>query len=576
MKSAEAVAYAAAPVEFSLREFVTTRPLRELSWAERSDLIDVWIYLLEGLYPHLPLKRAMYGYDAVRALEHLRSQIPALSTLAFHRELIELINRLRDKHTQCTYEPWKGWVATLPFLVEEYGPADDRRYVVSKIDEDAKVIEENPRFKRGVEVLLWNGVPFDRVLDLYADREAGGRADARRARALETLTVRSLRSRPLPDEQFVIIHYADEGYQRRDNELPKPEALKSITLEWRIISADRALTARQGTRPGKEAIPPNASAMRRAVSRSAEDVRRAKKFLFNRALWAADHGHAAVAMDPRNAYQDFLTAEAREVNGNRIGYLRIWSFDVEDDDEFIKAAAAALRDEAFPKRGLIVDVRDNPGGLIPAAERLLQLFTRDEIVPTRFGFRATPLTKELTATTLDRTEFRRWAPSLASAASTGETYSSHLPITNNMAVGDYRYPGPVVLVVNAKTYSAGDLFTAGWVDNRIGPVVCVGDATGGGGAEVWSRWLVYNAAAFSDHPMPTPPDGFSFTVAAMRAVRSRQANGVLIEDNGITGQPYAMTRRDVLPPDDKNGNSDLIAHCAGLLAALREGREEPA
>jgi hypothetical protein len=43
----------------------------------------------------------------------------------------------------------------------------------------------------------------------------------------------------------------------------------------------------------------------------------------------------------------------------------------------------------------------------------------------------------------------------------------------------------VVLVGDATTYSAGDLFTAGF-DNAIGPFVCVGSATGAGGANVWT------------------------------------------------------------------------------------------
>jgi hypothetical protein len=552
-ESGQAVADVA---KLSLKEFEQKYPLAELSWAKCSDVIDVWIYLLEGLYPHLPLKRAMYGYDPVRALEHLRSQIPALSTVEFHRELINLINRLRDKHTQSTYEPWKGWVATLPFLVEEYGGPRNRQYIVSKVDGDEESVKNHRTFAPGARILLWNGVPFDRALDLYAEREAGGRAEARRARALETLTVRSLRSRPLPDEQFVVLDYTD-------GKGGKPE---TIRLEWRIITPERAVTARQGSKPGGP-TPSNGSAIYRAVSRSAEDVRRAKKFLFNRQLWVADHGQAELAQRP-GAFQDFLTAESREVDGKRVGYLRVWSFDVDDDDQFIEAAVATLSDYHLPQDGLIVDLRDNPGGLIPAAERLLELFTREPIIPTRFAFRATPLTKELTATTLDRTEFRRWATSLALAPSTGETYSSHLPVTRRAKRPDYHYPGPVVLVVNAKTYSAGDLFAAGWVDNRIGPVVCIGDATGGGGAEVWSKWLTYNATAFSEHPLPPLPQGFGFTVAAMRAVRSGQADGVVIEDNGIPGQPYFMTERDICASGDR-GNSDLIRHCAEILALSR-------
>jgi hypothetical protein len=50
-------------------------------------------------------------------------------------------------------------------------------------------------------------------------------------------------------------------------------------------------------------------------------------------------------------------------------------------------------------------------------------------------------------------------------------------------------------------------------------------------------------------------------MAMRRAVRSGEADGVLIEDTGIAGQPYVMTRRDIF-----QGNIDLIEHCGQMLA----------
>src|SRR5689334_24986123 len=95
-----------------------------LTWAQRLDILDAWVKVLDGVYAHLPLKRALYGFDPVRAIEHLREQTPALSDLEFHRELTSLINRLRDAHTQYSGpEKTPGAVARLPFLVEAFGPA---------------------------------------------------------------------------------------------------------------------------------------------------------------------------------------------------------------------------------------------------------------------------------------------------------------------------------------------------------------------------------------------------------------------------------------------------------------------
>jgi hypothetical protein len=106
-----------------------------LTWGQRLDIIDALCLVLDGVYAYLPLKRSLYGFDVIRGLEHLRQQVPTMTDLQFHRELTLLINRLRDAHTQ--YQgPWTvdEPIASLPFLVESYGPAAAPEHVVSKVD----------------------------------------------------------------------------------------------------------------------------------------------------------------------------------------------------------------------------------------------------------------------------------------------------------------------------------------------------------------------------------------------------------------------------------------------------------
>jgi hypothetical protein len=50
------------------------------------------------------------------------------------------------------------------------------------------------------------------------------------------------------------------------------------------------------------------------------------------------------------------------------------------------------------------------------------------------------------------------------------------------------------------------------------------------------------------------------TLSIRRAVRSGPADGVPIEDLGVGGIPYDMTRRDLL-----EDNRDLLEFCATLL-----------
>jgi len=262
------------------------------------------------------------------------------------------------------------------------------------------------------------------------------------------------------------------------------------------------------------------------------------------------------------AFKDFLTARTVLIRNGKFGYLRIWSFDVDDDQRFIRAAIELLND--LPDCGLIIDLRDNPGGFIWAAERLLQLFTPNQVAPTKFGLRSTPLTRAMAAARFNQAELGPWAESLEIAPTTGEPYSTHFPITSLEQCNDLgqHYGGPVVVVVDANTYSSGDLFAAGIADNRIGPIVCIGQATGAGGANVWTSDDLSAAMNPAGLPLPALAHGANFTMALRRAVRTGDADGALIEDGGIAGQPYAMTKRDIF-----DGNKDLIEHCAQILAS---------
>ena len=219
----------------------------------------------------------------------------------------------------------------------------------------------------------------------------------------------------------------------------------------------------------------------------------------------------------------------------------------------------------MPDRGLILDLRGNPGGYIWAAELALQLFTPKPIQPTRFSVLATPFTRDMAALPSLSEDLQPWKASLDAAVRNGELYSQPIPITDVEACNSIgqQYGGPVVLVSDSTTYSAGDLFSAGFVDNGIGPFVCVGEATGAGGANVWDYAELRSALAGSAIQLPALPDGIGLSLSYRRATRSGPSEGLPIEDIGIAGATYALTRDDLLA-----GNRDLIAHCIGLLAQL--------
>jgi hypothetical protein len=526
-------------------------PSLGLDGGARLRVVDALLAVLGGAYCHLVQKRAAYAVDPVQALTLLRARTSVLSDAEFHLAVTGIVAGLRDAHTRYAGpQSLQGQVAMLPFLVEQYGPHSNPTFIASKVG-PAELIGD-ARFVPGVELHMLNGVPFARAVDIYADRQTGGRPDARRARALESLTLRPLQFEPPPDE-----HWVDVGFRTARG------AHAEVRIPWRVIAPGAAPSA----------ISPGSHASRCiAASPAGEQARRAKKLLFSTHLWQSEgraRGAAsAAAAAPDDGwlptpFQDTLAARPVRVPGvGEIGLLRVWSFDVDDDDAFLAEVVRLLA--LLPQRGLVIDLRGNPGGLIWAAERMLQLFTDRPIEPVRFSLVSSPLTRAMASSPFNRLEFEAWEASLALSVSTGEPYSQALPITEPEWCNDLgrAYPGPVVCVADCNTYSSGDLFAAGFVDNEIGPLVCVGEATGAGGANVWTHFDLREALDSTAFALPELPHGIGFTLAIRRATRARASAGLPIEDLGVRGVPYVMTRDDLL-----GGNQDLIAFCARLLGS---------
>ena len=472
-----------------------------LDGGERMRIVDTLLTVLRGAYCHLHQKRAAYAADPVQALELLRVRASELSEAQFHLELTSIVSRLRDAHTRYSGPASiQGSVAALPFLVEQFGPVDRPRFIVSKVASDDLI--DHPEFKPGVSLESWNGIPFARAVELHAEHETGGRPDARIARALESLTFRALEYGPPPDEEWVII-----GFRAG-------RTAHEVRIPWRIVKPQ---VSPNGHRAGSRA------SRFIAADPMGEARRRARKLMFSGALWAEELTAAPQARGEgwlATSLQDNLAARSvKPAGAPQLGYLRVWSFDVEDDNTFIDEVIRLL--EQLPQQGLIIDLRGNPGGLIWAAERMLQLFTPQPITPVRFSLIASPLTRAIARSPFNQMELQAWSDSLDAALWTGEAYAQPLPLTEPEWCNDIgqRYSGSVVCVVDANTYSSGDIFAAGFVDNQIGPLVSVGQASGGGGANVWTSIDMRDVLADTSYAVEALPDGVQYTLAIRRITR---------------------------------------------------------
>ena len=546
---------------------------RVLRPVERLRILDQAILLLERYYVHLPMKRAMHAVDPVQRLRLLHFEIeqqeaePLRSDLEFHAEVASILHAVRDLHT--TYRlpnPYRRLVAWLPFLIEECEDAGGgSKFLVSKVVGDI-----GPQsFEVGVEVLYWNGTPMDKAVELLAREIPAGNAAARRARALHSLTVRPLARGLVPSEEWVVLTWRPLDSPQRTYELRQPWLVFEPSRRQRVLSPEDDVAA----------------ATTIGLDDYADDVHQAKKLLY-----------AARFVEAEEAA--FVSPEAAETTGGagteqaageipsrlptlfrarkvswagagkaRYGYLRIFSFNIEDADIFVEELERLL--SLMPDEGLILDLRGNAGGLIPAAERALELFSPRPIEPERAQFLNSPANLELCRRHAPSQVFtgfslKRWIDSMAQAVATGATYSHGFPLTDPNVCNSrgQRYQGPVVLIVDGLCYSAADIFAAGFQDHGLGMILGLDVRTGAGGANVWSH-AVLRQLAGPESGLRRLPGGADLRLAMRRTLRVGDNAGELLEDLGV--QPdvhYRMQEEDLL-----EDNCGLIRQAVKMLDA---------
>ncbi len=535
----------------SLPEFLNLA--EELTPAERHTLVDQALVLIDDIYVHLPLKRAMHAIDPVQGLKLLRRQAGALSERRFHNELISIFKSLRDLHTNYILPaPYSQHTAFLPFLMEEYYDEEARRrYVVSRLTAGF----EHDTFVPGAEITHWSGVPIEQAVAINADREAGSNEAARHVRGLDNMTVRPMAMSLPPAAEWVVVGYRTDDGQAHEVRLP-----------WFVFRPDEMADG---------AEPDTASEVQTAIGLDLNMAltNQARKLLF--AKHAVDLGQEAAnllasggaAADRTKTFTaaNSLFPETFEFRAlpdhGDIGYLRIRTFGAPDPDDFIAEVIRILG--LLPQGGLIVDVRNNGGGIILNGERMLQLFAAGPVEAERLHFINTDVTLAIARSQALGSFAQRWERSIDLALVTGAVYSQGFPIEDpdvTNAIGR-RYPGPVVLVTDARCYSTTDIFAAGFQDNKLGPILGVDGNTGAGGANVFTHQLLRRTLPGAESPLEPLPKNAAMRVAIRRTTRVGDNAGLPLEDLGV--QPdhiHRMTRDDVL-----SGNRDLIAAAATLL-----------
>lgn len=441
--------------------------------------IEQAIALLEQACVH-PLQERLQGLPPVERLKLLRAKLPE-TNIQFYNELLKIFAEIGDRHTQCHLpKPFLNKAAFLPFLTKEIFEDGERKLIVC-----ASATDE---LKKGEGIISWNGVSIGDYLQQHMVWQLGANFEARRAKAVQTLTFRPLAFLPFPEEE-ALVEILDLDGQR----------CKRL-LQWRV--ADNGIL--------KKRFAP----LFKANGESAE------------------------------LYDKGFQARPLETTFGTFGYIRIATFQ-KRPATFLSSFVEALT--ALPDEGLILDLRGCEDGFVQTAEQLLQLFTAKKISPQAFQFRVTKLIRQIVR---DSAALQQWAEAVEEAVSQGEDYSAWRPLTMEAEANSIgqKYFGRVVLLVDALTYSSAEMFAAGFQDHRIGLMVGTADSTGGGGASPWHQETIFQ---LSQNPMfRAVPDAPTFRVAVRRCKRALAQSVRLLEGVGV--QPEVLqrlTRADILDED---------------------------
>ncbi|MEO5740250.1 MAG: S41 family peptidase [Vicinamibacterales bacterium] len=521
-----------------------------LTIEDRLVLIDQAMLMLQEIYAHLPLKRALHAVDPIQRLQQLRLRHNALDEREFQSEILDIFLSLRDLHTNYTL-PAAYWpiFAFLPFRVEEYYAEGDRKYLVSWVSPQ----NPDPKLKAGVEITHWNGSPIDLAIARNAAREAGSNAEARRARGLEALTLRWFGSSLPPDEDWVTLTYQDGTNVAESRH------------DWQVVTRDdlMRLLAPAGDDPT------GIAQAGLGIDIKTELLRQVRKALFDAPALRVEAEmarHRARSAEPPRAdvsiMPDVYPRWGQVATPSGVfGYIRLATFAPPDRnvDGAVNEFVRILR--TLPNSGLILDVRGNGGGYITFGERILQTMTPRRITPEPFHFVTTAFTLRL-AQSVDW--LKEWAEPLAMALGTGAGFSQGFPLSDPLSCNDIGqvYQGPIVLITDAFCYSTTDIFAAGFQDHEIGTILGCHNNTGAGGANVWDHAGLLQQLEVSPNPFVPLPGGASMRVAVRRSTRVGTRSGVPVEDLGVVpDERYFMTRADLL-----EHNVDLITHAAKTLA----------
>ncbi|KAH9250840.1 hypothetical protein BASA81_011350 [Batrachochytrium salamandrivorans] len=225
---------------------------------------------------------------------------------------------------------------------------------------------------------------------------------------------------------------------------------------------------------------------------------------------------------------------------------------------------------------IVFDIRGNSGGLISAADGIIQLFKSD-VTASQFRYLKNEVTRDIFYKGLSSKN--PWSKAWDATSDTSR-YSGLVSLYDSSILNTLGqvYFNPVGVYTDGACYSACEVFAAHIQDHSIGTVFGEDEATSGGGASVFfsdehyltNRPLEHSMDPFTKKLTGKNPSHKFYTrvsVGVRQLVRSGNYAGQLIEDNGVKSEVIVRsTVADISPSYRSVSAYDRMADYLGDVA----------
>lgn len=505
--------------------------LPEYNLDQKKLVIDQVRLALRDLFVHRELKMQHFGneIDPLPLLDKLEEKIEELSDAEFHTSIAQIFNKQKDWHTTYSLpKPYSCYRNLLPFTFEEISTPEGSAIVINKIVENKEALDLLPeplKVSLGDTLVSYNGYSVPEMFKLLAPRSLGANPAADRRSIVDMLALLSqkLQLAPTMDTvKLVMKTQLGETYE--------------TTVPW--IS-----------RAFQDCLKPK-TADGNALSGANEYLLELNKtFRENKKFKKIKNAKSNLASGYTDTAEPILKYKILKNSNGTFGVLRLESFvpEVLSVPEVIVTVKKLLLNELKNTDGMILDLRNNGGGMIGLGEGLVQLFTPKNIQRLNFVLKSSLSNKHFMDVSYQGSPF---LDALNEALANNQPYTSPLPLSPSALVNTHGqvYFKPLALFTNASCYSTCDMISALVQDHEVGLIVGEDNTTGAGGANNVKLMSFYEELPENNKgPYKLMPGGQDVGLSWRQTSRVGKHAGELIEDTGVLSDMIVpATMKDIL------------------------------